>query len=101
MTTGNRINSLRKQMNMTLKEVAAVVGVTEATIQRYESGKVKVIPYDRLAALADLFGCTPGYIMGWESGQNMVLSDSEAALISAYRRAPEGRRDAIRTLLNI
>ena len=37
-TIGQRIKQLRHQKRLTLAQVAAYLGVKEATVQRYESG---------------------------------------------------------------
>lgn len=67
----DKIKELRKINHLTLKDVAKKLGVTEATAQRYESGKgIKDIPYENLLKLADLFGVTPSTIMGWERDEN-------------------------------
>lgn len=99
--TGARLKDLRIQRGFTLKDVADFIGVTEATVQRYESGSVKRIPYERLEALSALYDCNPGYLTGWEDGHSVVLSPSERLIIDAYRKAPEGRRDAVRALLGL
>ena len=62
-----RLKELRNQKGMTLAQIADSLGTTEATAQRYESGKgIKSIPYDVIEKYANIFGCNPQYIMGWE-----------------------------------
>ena len=46
MIWNDRIKTLRKLHDLTLKDVAKRLGVTEATAQRYESNSIKTIPYD-------------------------------------------------------
>ena len=101
MIYNERIKTLRLSHRMTLKEVSARLGVTEATAQRYESNNIKVIPYDAIEKYADLFGCSPSYIMGWENETQITLSAEETELIVAYRQAPEGRQEAVKTLLGV
>lgn len=61
-----RIKELRNQKGLTLSQVANYLGVTEATAQRYETGKgIKTIPYRAIEKYANLFNCSPQYIMGW------------------------------------
>lgn len=59
------IKRYRLQAGYTLLEVADKLGVKEATVQRYESGKIKNLKYDTIVALADIFNCTPQDLMGW------------------------------------
>ena len=80
-----RIKEKRKEADLTLLEVSKYLGVAEATVQRYESGNIKNIPYDVICKFAELFNCSPSYIMGWENNSN-TLSDNEKLLLSKYRQ---------------
>jgi transcriptional regulator with XRE-family HTH domain len=97
-----RIKELRSRKGMTLASVADYLEVTEATAQRYETGKgIKTIPYEVIEKYANLFHCTPSYIMGWE-GENLTektekpteddgLSENQKALIDFARNVPEDK----------
>lgn len=63
----NRLKELRLNKGLTLKQVANLIGVSEATVQRYESGKISTLKYEVAEALAALYNVSPGYLMGWES----------------------------------
>ncbi len=65
-TIGQRIKQLRHQKRLTLAQVAAYLGVKEATVQRYESGTIQNIKSHTIAQLAQLFECSPEYIAGWQ-----------------------------------
>lgn len=60
-----RIKEMRIKCGLTLLEVAETLNVREATAQRYESGKIKDIKHDTIVKLAELFHCSPSYLMGW------------------------------------
>lgn len=60
------IRAARLGLEMTLDDVAKVVGVSRQTIQRYESGVIGNIPSDRLEKLAVALHTTPGSLMGWD-----------------------------------
>lgn len=66
MTIGERIKLKRLENQMTLLEVADLIGVKEATVQRYESGEIKNLKQRTIARLAEIFHTTPAYLMGWE-----------------------------------
>ena len=100
MIWNERIKALRTSQGFTLKDIANKLGVAEATAQRYESNAIKAIPYETITKYAEIFACTPGYIMGWES-EEITLSDQERALIFAFRNAPEGRRESVKKLLDL
>lgn len=62
-----RIRKLREDNQMTLKEVASKIGISEATAQRYESPNgLKNISYSKIEDYANVFNVSPNYIMGYE-----------------------------------
>ena len=75
----NRIKECRVNKGMTLLQVADMIGVKEATMQRYESGKIKTIKHETIEQLASIFGCTPAYLMGWEETETPSLTPEQQA----------------------
>ena len=69
---GERIKLARQNKQMTLEDVAKIVGVTRQTIQKYESGIIPNIPSDKIELLASALETTPAYLMGWEDKQKEV-----------------------------
>lgn len=63
----NRIKSMRICRGYTLAYVAELLGIKEATMQRYESGEIKNIKHETIAKLADILNCSPAYLMGWDN----------------------------------
>lgn len=51
---------------MTLLQLAKRIGVSESTVQRYESGNIKNLKYETMITLSNIFGCSPQYLMGWD-----------------------------------
>lgn len=66
MTIGERIKARRSSLDMTLEDVAKIVGCTRATIQKYENGLIGNIPYEKIILIAQALKTSPGVIMGWE-----------------------------------
>lgn len=63
----NEVMKLRRQeLGLTQKEVAARVGVTEATVSRWESGDIKNMRRDKIAAMARVLDIPPAVLMDWE-----------------------------------
>lgn len=56
----------RKELGLTLLQIAEAVGVTEATVQRWESGNIKTARHEKLTALAEVLKVNPASFMGWE-----------------------------------
>lgn len=56
----------RKDLSLTMKQVAEKVGVSEGTISRWESGKIADMRRDKIMAYAKALQISPAIIMGWE-----------------------------------
>ena len=72
MSIGTRMKERRLQLNNTLEEVGSVVGVSKATIQRYEKGAITNIPSDKIEKIAKALSTTPAFLMGWEDKSNRL-----------------------------
>lgn len=57
------LKSIRKSKNVTQKDVASAIGITERNYQSYESGSKKP-GFDSLIALADFFNISLDYLVG-------------------------------------
>lgn len=62
----NYLAERRKSLGLTQKEVAVAVGVSEATVSRWESGEIANMRRDRIAAYATVLKTTPSFIMTGE-----------------------------------
>ena len=60
------IKKRRKELGLTLKQIANQLGVSESLISRYESNDVKNMRVDKIAPLAKILKTTPAYLMGWD-----------------------------------
>lgn len=65
MTIGERIKERRKQLGLTVDELAERLGKNRATIYRYESNDIEKLPTTVLEPLAKALDVTPAYLMGW------------------------------------
>lgn len=82
----DRIKQRRLQLGFTLLYVAEELGVKEATAQRYESGEIKNIKHETVAALAEILRCSPAYLMGWQDNlSSSLLSVPEDKLLNIFR----------------
>ena len=59
----NRLVYIRKQKNLTQKELAALIGASERGIQNYEIGYRKPT-FELLISLADFFNVSIDYLVG-------------------------------------
>lgn len=94
------LKNRRLERNMSLKDVADMVGVTISTISRWESGDISNMRRDRIVSYANALAISPSIIMGWEEppsrkqGNYYELTESELALIKKYRQLDaDGKAD--------
>ena len=100
---GARIKKVRKENNMTLLELATKVGLSEGTVQRYESGNINNVAISALENFAKALGTSSAYLMGWDKQDNgpeltrrderEIESDLEDMMNSVSSAAYEGDND--------
>ena len=66
MKTNELIKVRRQELGLTMKELAMRTGVSEATVSRWESGDIKNMRRDRIAAIARALDLPPAVLMDWE-----------------------------------
>ena len=83
-----RIKEIRKKCGLTQKELGERVGVSEAAISQYESGKRRP-DYEIVLRMADYFGCSVDYLLGNDSPPS---TDPELdQLLEQLKNRPECR----------
>ena len=55
----------RKELDISAESVAEALGVSAATVYRYEKGDIEKLPTDILLPLSKVLRTTPAYLMGW------------------------------------
>lgn len=63
------IRNNRIELGLTMKEVADKVGVSEATVSRWESGDIENMRRDKISALAKALRIPLEVLMGWETSK--------------------------------
>ena len=74
-----------------MKELGEKCGVSEATISRYESGNIKNMRRDVVAALAKALNMSPRSLMGWDEEPEYYLNPETAQLAQAAANDPDMR----------
>ena len=54
----SKLKNRRKELGLTMKEVAAAVGVSEGTVSRWESGNIANMGRDKIYALSKILKMT-------------------------------------------
>ena len=66
MELKDKIKKRREELNMSLQQVADIVGVNKSSIKRFEDGEIKNIRLDRVEKIAQALQISPVYLMGWD-----------------------------------
>ena len=64
MDNGSRLRQRRVALGKTMREIADAIGVSEATVSRWESGNIANIRGDRISKYAAALDVPPAYITG-------------------------------------
>lgn len=62
---GERIKNARLLLGYSAEQVAEYLGVSPATIYRYENGDIAKLPSKHIKPLAEFLCVSPSYLMGW------------------------------------
>ena len=96
----------RLELGLTLAEVAKMVGVSEATVSRWETGNIANMKRSRIALLAKALQVSPSIIMGWEENPQEAPSKidesftaKEKKIMLLYRAASEDDKTVIDCVL--
>ncbi len=82
MSLSEVLKKRRSELGYTLLEIADKMGVSEATVQRWESGNIKSLRQGRIAQLAEVLSVSPAYLMGWE--EKNETPDIEALKVALF-----------------
>ena len=78
-----KIRQLRMERDMTLEQVAVIVGVGKSTVRKWETGMIANMKRDKISSLAKALNTTPAYLLGWEEEQKK--NDIQADIVLRMR----------------
>lgn len=114
----DRLKDLRLEYDMTQKDVASLLGVSNMTISGYERGTRRP-DFEKLDTLAERFDVELSYLLGSSSDRGhyprhlevyaralsedltMKLSHEERAIVKAYRNASDDTKKAVKAVLRV
>lgn len=76
----NYLADRRKALGLTQRDVADAVGVSEATVSRWESGEIANMRRDRISALATVLHCSTDFVMTGENQHDSIIPSGFDAL---------------------
>ena len=98
------IKQKRIEKKLTMKELADKVGVSEASISRWESGEISNMKHKGIISLSNALGIEPNDLMGWEKDYNSdidtnykTLKNDEIKLLNYYNSSNKLGKERILT----
>ena len=104
---GDRIKQARLKLGYSAEQVAAYLGVSPATIYRYENGDIAKLPSKHIKPLAEFLCVPPAYLMEWTEVKMPPaipepVTTCEARIISSgIDKMPEDRRQQALKILQV
>lgn len=106
---GKRIKLKRLEANLTMEELGTKLGVQKSAINKWEKGMVTNIKRSTIQAMAEIFDCSPIWLMGWddepitidfsqpEHKTNLISEDNE--YIQMYRELNQEDKNMINKMI--
>lgn len=89
MDISKKLKNRRKELGLTMLQLANKTGVSEATISRWESGDIANMRRDKIVSLAKALQVSSDYVMGWEENteeKSETITKAENELLNNYRK---------------
>lgn len=83
---------------MKQEDLAARMSVKRQTVSRYENGLLD-LDTATIARICAIFKCTSDFLLGLSTQRTAQISDDDAEILAAYKRAPDSIRAGIDALL--
>ncbi|MGX8697546.1 MAG: helix-turn-helix domain-containing protein [Prevotella sp.] len=96
-TTGKRIRDRRRDLGISVQELANRLGKNRVTIYRYESDAIEDMPFMVLQNLAEALQTTPAYLMGITDDPN---TNDDPDLLNEILRANKEAEEMEQALQN-
>lgn len=87
---GDTIKQARMALGYSAEQVAAHLGVSPATIYRYENGDIAKLPSKHIVPLAQFLCISPASLMDWDDDQPEVPAPKVDPQIHAVSTMMEG-----------
>lgn len=75
MESGERIRKRRKELGITLEDLASALNKNRTTVARYEKGQIDKISPSTVTKIAHILRCSEAYLMGWTDDPSYIPND--------------------------
>lgn len=94
----NRLKVARQSAGISQAQLGRILNCADVTISRYETGQ-RDMDSETVCKICDALGCTADYLLGRSELPTNEISDEEAELLLAFRRADDRAREMVRLAL--
>jgi len=86
MTIAQRVRERRKELGISADELGEMVGVSRATIFRWENGSIEKLDANKLAPIANALRTNVKYLIGWSNDKSPEpVNESGSALTNVFK----------------
>ena len=96
----------RRELNLTLRDIAQCLNITESTVQRWESGYVRNIKYDYIVKLAELLQVSPVDLLTDTKDETSTPTEKvdvddplTTAIMTELRQIPKNEKELILSVI--
>ena len=97
LTFGERLRQLREERNLTQKAIAGIIGISPRMVSFYESGAHFPREEGTLLKLAQFFGVSTDYLLGYS---DVRCVEQLRKLNQAFQGLPEAERESLMDYLD-
>lgn len=97
LTFGERLRQLREERNLTQKAIAGIIGISPRMVSFYESGAHFPREEGTLLRLAQFFGVSTDYLLGYS---DVRCVEQLRKLNQAFQGLPEAERESLMDYLD-
>lgn len=95
------IKQKRLECGYTMKELAEKVGVSEATVSRWESGNLATMKHTKIMLLAKALKISPAMLFDAPATSSLSLTHQEETHIKKYRQLDADGRERVDYVLDM
>ena len=91
----DRMKYLREKQKMSYRELEKLTGIAKSTLQRYETGSIKSIPFSKIDVLANALNTTKEWLLDWNNEPM-----NEPAILFKYNKLDSIGKEKVDNILN-
>ena len=82
---GKRLKELRERMGISQTDFAIMIGESKQNLYKYEHNIITNVPSDKIEVMAEILGCSPAYLMGWQEKETPQEEERAKRIRELYK----------------